>query len=520
MKHIQILDCTLRDGGYYTNWNYTENVLTAYYKKMNNLPVAYAEIGYRTQRDDQYLGEMFYTPQYMLEKAASLMPNIPVSLMLDEKDTPPEALSALLNPCRGLAQMVRIAAAPHRLQQALALTGPIKAMGFKVALNIMYASRWLNEPTFLQTLSAIDDATIDYFYIVDSFGALYPNQVKALIQAIRQHTRVPLGFHGHNNLELAFANTLVAIENGCTIVDSTIMGMGRGAGNMKTELLLTALAAQQQQEIDFDSLSDLTETFRQLHDKYQWDTNLAYMLAGAHSIPQKEIMDLMGKRRYSVGTIIRRLLPMLPDSKEKNQLVIPPLNERHSKEVFITGGGETVAEHLAAFQRLMQQKQQSNSSYSIIHSSTRFMPVFVGWKGMEQYYCLFGKEGKRLESFDNAAAVMQDHYFIVPGMTALADTYIPAPLQQQVLRTTDCFAPDYEDSPLALAIEAAIELRAETIYLYGFDGYLQQDSGSNIGLFQENQQIIDLAVSKGIRLYSLTPTRYANVKEVSIFRFL
>src|SRR5690606_19642802 len=84
------------------------------------------------------------------------------------------------------------------------------------------------------------------------------------------------GFHAHNNLELAHINTLTAIEYGASIVDATITGIGRGAGNLKTELLLTSLHAQGVLEVNFETLSNTVESFSELKDQHKWDTNLAY----------------------------------------------------------------------------------------------------------------------------------------------------------------------------------------------------------------------------------------------------
>ena len=106
---------------------------------------------------------------------------------------------------------------------------------------------------------------------------------------VRSKTNVKLGFHGHNNLEMALANTLTAIDEGIDIVDATITGMGRGAGNLKTELLLTVLNAKGVLDFPYNELSKTVDDFTELQSHYEWGTNLPYMVSGANSLPQKQV---------------------------------------------------------------------------------------------------------------------------------------------------------------------------------------------------------------------------------------
>ena len=81
----------------------------------------------------------------------------------------------------------------------------------------------------------------DYFYMVDSYGGVYPEDVEKIYKEVKKHINVKIGFHSHNNLELGLINSITAIHCGVDIIDATITGMGRGAGNLKMELLLTFL---------------------------------------------------------------------------------------------------------------------------------------------------------------------------------------------------------------------------------------------------------------------------------------
>ena len=107
-------------------------------------------------------------------------------------------------------------------------------------------------------------------------------------------------------MQLGLINTLTAIECGVDFVDATALGMGRGAGNLNMELLLTYLK-NEGLEVDFNVLGDYVSNFQPLLDKYQWGTNLPYMISGANRIPQKEVMEWVTNRAYSFNSIVRAL---------------------------------------------------------------------------------------------------------------------------------------------------------------------------------------------------------------------
>lgn len=282
---LKILDCTLRDGGYYTNWDFDTNVVDAYIQAMNNLPIDYLEVGYRNIPSKEYLGKFGYTPISVLQHLRSTCSK-KIVVMLDEKNTLPTDLDYLLCPILGLADMVRIAIDPKNFDRALVLAKAVKTMGFEVGFNTMYMSKWHEYNGFLDKLNLLDSVA-DLFCMVDSFGGVSPQDIKEIYGIVKSKTTCPIGFHGHNNLQMGLINTLTAMECGADYVDATILGMGRGAGNLNMELLLTYLN-KEGLEVDFNVLGDVITAFQPLLDQYKWGSNLPYMISGANSIPQKE----------------------------------------------------------------------------------------------------------------------------------------------------------------------------------------------------------------------------------------
>jgi len=509
---MKILDCTLRDGGYYTNWDFDSKTVKIYLESFNSLPVDYLEVGYRSAPMSDYLGEYFYCPVETLQSLKSVSQKKLV-IILNEKDVRANQAEALLNPIKGLVSMVRMAIDPQNFERALDLAKEVKRLGFEVAFNVMYMSTWANQKEFLELIPQVNEVA-DYFYMVDSFGGVYPQDVKDTIALVRSKTGVKLGFHGHNNLEMALANTLTAIDEGVDIVDATITGMGRGAGNLKTELLLTVLNAKGLIDFPYNDLSKTVDDFTKLQKHYEWGANLPYMVSGANSLPQKQVMEWVSKRYYSFNSIIRALNNQSQGKEDNTKL--PQLDFRKEKKyggALIVGGGPSVIDHSEAIDRYLI----NNPNIIVIHASSKNALSFKNIPN-DQYFCLVGNEGHRLEE------VFQGKHIkgkcILPPYPRKMGTYIPNSLTDKAYELANVeFTDVFQDSHTALALQSALALSLENIYVTGYDGY----SGSSIGekeqeLFLENQYLFD-KVNKDyhIELLSLTPTKYSKLKGDSVY---
>src|SRR5690606_1885755 len=203
---MKILDCTLRDGGYYTNWDFDKITVDQYIQAMNDLPIDYIEVGYRSPLQKSYHGKYFYLPIYELKDLRSKS-NKKLVVILNEKDVRKEELNNLLVPIIGIVDMVRMAIDPNNLVRAIELAKEVKKYGFEIGFNVMYMSKWKQNTDFISQLDQVNNI-VDCFYMVDSYGGVYPEDIEEIIELVRSKVRCPLGFHGHNNLELALTNTL------------------------------------------------------------------------------------------------------------------------------------------------------------------------------------------------------------------------------------------------------------------------------------------------------------------------
>ena len=512
--NFEILDCTLRDGGYYTNWDFDADLTKTYFEAFNTLPVKYLEIGYRSNPMREYLGEYFYCPQYVLERVHKISTKKLV-IILNEKDVRPEHVENLLEPCKGLIDMVRIALDPENLSRALKLAESIKKLGYQVGFNVMYMSKWKQYKTFLDEVKYVDSVA-DYFYMVDSYGGVYPQDVRDTVNLIKERTQCKIGFHGHNNLELALINSLTAVEAGAEIIDATITGMGRGAGNLKTELLLTALNSKLDLQVDFNALSNVVDAFEDLQQHHGWGTNLPYMVSGANSLPQKDVMEWVTRRFYSFNSIIRALNNQKNKVQDNQKLPLFKPAKKFRKAVIIGGGPNALAHRQAVREFILQA-----DDVCIIHASSKNAASYED-VSVDQFFCLVGNEGHRLEHvFENL-----NHFngqCILPPFPRKMGTYIPSAIVEKSFELSNIdFTDRLKDSHTALALQTAYQLGAGEIYLVGYDGYQEKTiSQLEKNLSDENEFLFrEFIKFSGSGISSLTPTNYKNLSITSVYSFL
>jgi 4-hydroxy 2-oxovalerate aldolase len=511
---FKILDCTIRDGGYYTNWDFDKSVIEEYCLSMEGLPIDYIEIGYRSIPLNGYLGEYFYCPEHVMAELKSLMPSKKLVIILNEKDIRAAHAEELLRPCVPFISMVRIAINPNNITRAVDLAKAVKRMGFEVAFNVMYMSNWKEDSTFLEQLDGLED-TIDYFYMVDSFGGIMPSDVKEITALVKSKTSVKLGFHGHNNLEMALINTITAIDEGCQIIDSTITGMGRGAGNLKTELFLTYLNKTNQTELNFTKLGKVVASFEDMKTKHRWGTNLPYMFSGAFSLPQKQVMEWVGMNRYPLSSVVNALKNQKEDLKDNYKLPILEPGDFY-KTAIILGGGKTAKNHKHAVKKLIAKE----NDICLIHAGARNVSDYLDVKS-EQFYALSGFESEKLlTKITDYTKLSQT--CIYPPFPRGMGTVIPDEIRS-ISKELEAisFTKVSSESPLTIAIQISLDLGVDRVYLVGFDGYDSLINQTQQILSQENQDIInDLLRIDNLEAFALTPTKYKSLPKFSIHSLL
>ncbi len=279
---IRVLDCTIRDGGLMNNHQFDDHLVKAVYQACVEGGIDYMEVGYKASRKGIKAGE-HGAWKYCLEEDIRRIvgdndTDLKLSIMADaercdfREDIPPKKESVI--------DMVRIATYISQIPTALEMVKDAHDKGYETTVNLMAVTtvpeRELNEG--LELLAGSETLAI---YVVDSFGALYSEQVHYLVKKYLGYCKASgkeVGIHAHNNLQLAYANTIEAIIEGANMLDATMAGLGRGAGNCPMELLIGFL---HNPKYDLRPILDCVQNHVEpLREKLRWGFDLPYMLTG------------------------------------------------------------------------------------------------------------------------------------------------------------------------------------------------------------------------------------------------
>lgn len=278
-SQIKVLDCTVRDGGLINKWQFSDDFVRKVFLALSEAGVDYMEIGYKSSEKyfsrDENGAWKFCTDDDLKRIVGGFDNKMKLSAMadigrIDTEDIIPQKDSAL--------DMIRVACYVKEIDKGISLAHQCIDKGYETTINLMAVSKVL-ERDLDEALNDLSKSSVPVVYIVDSFGAMYSEQIHFLVK--KYFAALPgkeLGIHAHNNQQLAFANTIEAIIAGVNRIDATLYGMGRGAGNCPLELLLSFL---KNPKFDIRPVIEIIqEIFIPLKAEIEWGYHIPYMITG------------------------------------------------------------------------------------------------------------------------------------------------------------------------------------------------------------------------------------------------
>lgn len=534
---LRVLDCTLRDGGYYNDWDFDPELVDAYLRALSASGVDFVEIGFRFTQKPRFLGPYAYTTDAFLETVE--VPNdLTLGVMINANDAlshpdgPERAVRQLFRPREASkVSLVRVAAHLREVPECGPVVRTLRDLGYRVGFNLMQSSGCDDDR--LAELAAIvrDFGAVEVLYFADSLGNMGPEDVGRIIAALRRTWAGPLGFHGHDNMGRGVANTLAAAERGVTWLDATVTGMGRGAGNTQMEYLLAELHRRGSKSLAPEPVIDLAvRSFRDLKRKHDWGANVFYYLGAMHGVHPTYVQEMLSQDTFAPNDIAF-LIEMVGKTRGgaySSKGLFEALMARFTEEegafsvagrfrdrpVLLVAGGAGAQRHWKAIERFIDEKDAA----VITLNHLPFVPI-------ERTTAIAVCHPGRIVSLVNRANLGASTPLLVPFAS------LPKPLGDRLRHLTiwdygmtveesavragasGCAVPRPLVAPYALC--AAIAGGASEIYLAGFDGYDGRDPR-----FHEMNDTLELvqAAHPAVPVISLTATHY-DVQRRSIYSF-
>ncbi|HSA31441.1 MAG TPA: aldolase catalytic domain-containing protein [Candidatus Omnitrophota bacterium] len=529
---IQIIDCTIRDGGHLNKWQFEDNLVKASYFAAQKGQVDYFEIGYKNDPGKKGLGPFGYCDEKYINGLFKSSSDCKLLFMLDAGK-----YSGYKIPDRTKEPTpftgVRVAAYPFEVKIAVDLAEQFHEAGYEVFMNLMASSEW-SQQEFAVLKNWKQKNALKAVYFADSFGAYAPAEISELIGQLKALGFERIGFHAHNNLQMAFANTLHAITEGASYVDASIYGMGRGAGNLPIEILLSYLSKIGDKEYNVVPYLDVIERFfLPLFEKDPWGYSLRSLLGGIRNIHPYYIDELFNSHNYTIEEICniaetvkekcpisfsgeklknaleeRFYVPTTSQAKEairsieKELKAIPSkdafsldslgMKDRHKgKKFLIIGNGPSIVKHEDKIKGLIKRLGLVTIGCNFLNSV--YAPdyhIFVSKKRFLKY----------------AATVSKKSILLVPsffGKRLVQENY-SGPVEYVQIDSID----DLNSSPIdgirqqvkylnvgVNAILTALQMGAQEIMAVGMDGYESEEQGKVVYFYNEKDVPDDKAAA-------------------------
>ncbi|WP_127582404.1 aldolase catalytic domain-containing protein [Paenibacillus koleovorans] len=277
-NNCKILDCTIRDGGLVNNWDFSVEFVRDLYYSLDAAGVDYMEIGYKNS--PKLLKGADAGPWRFLDEAflREVIPNKGQTKLSALVDIGRVDENDILDRSESMLDMIRVACYIKDLDKALDLVNTFNSRGYETSLNIMALSHVM-EHELIEAFREIANSPVDVVYIVDSYGSLDHIDYGHLVEKFQKHLpNKVLGIHAHNNMQLAFSNTITAAAKGVQFLDASVYGMGRAAGNCNTELLVGYLKHTRYEIRPI--LEVIERRMIPLREKVEWGYIIPYMISG------------------------------------------------------------------------------------------------------------------------------------------------------------------------------------------------------------------------------------------------
>ena len=301
---IKVVDATIRDGGLVNDFYFTDEFVKKLYETNVKAGVDYMEFGYKASKDifdETKFGKWKFCSE---EDLRAIVGNndtkMKISVMADVGRTDLER--DIIDKEDSVIDIIRIATYINIIPAAIDMAEYCKSKGYETSINIMAIST-ASESDIRQALELICRSSVDMIYIVDSYGAIYPEEMRDLMDLFvefGQKYNKKIGIHAHDNQKLAFANTIEAVSRGVSMLDATVCCLGRGAGNCAMEALLGFLK-NPRYRLD-PLLRFIQNEMLKLKQEIVWGYDIPYLITGMLNMHPRTAINFIkeGDTDYSL----------------------------------------------------------------------------------------------------------------------------------------------------------------------------------------------------------------------------
>jgi 4-hydroxy 2-oxovalerate aldolase len=500
MKNVKILDCTLRDGGYVNDFNFGDEVIRGMLARLVNSKVDVIECGFLKDKEHETGSSSFACVEEIEAYIPENRKNSSIVAMIDygRYDL------SKLTPYNGRSiDGIRDCFFKKDRFEAMEVAREIMLKGYNVYVQPVDILGY-SDVEILELIEKTNNINAYAFSIVDTFGSMFNEDLIRIFSLIDNNLKknIAIGFHSHNNMQLSFALSQKFIElsqgKRPVTVDCTVLGMGRGAGNTPTELVLNYMNSKYTEyEYDLNEFFDLIDIYMApIQKKYSWGYNIPNYIAGIYSSHVHNVAYLLDK--HSINSKDMRILieSVEPQTRKRydydnlESLYIDYFNNKtddveamnilqkkiSGKKVMVLAPGKTLETHKKEIMESIDDK--------MIVISTNFVPLDYNVD-----FSFFSSQKRLDKNMEFRKEKLQKANLIITS-NVNSDYLERKPLIVNYVSLIKRKKWKYFDISLILLLRLLNKLDAEKVFLAGVDGFNAENN------YSDNNQFLEANVSK------------------------
>jgi len=308
MKRIELLDCTLRDGGYVNDWEFGHDNIVTLFERLVSSKVDYIEIGFMDDRRPFDVNRSITPGTEGMNKLYSHL-NKGDACVVGMIDYGTCDISLIQPQKETVMDGIRVIFKKQKMHDAISYMKQIKALGYKVFTQAVSITSY-NDDELQELITLVNELDPYAFSLVDTYGLLHKEQLMHYFRFADKHLNlsIRLGYHAHNNFQLAFANCVELMESEETdrtiLVDGTLYGMGKSAGNAPVELLANYMNTHINKHYHVNQMLEAIDvTIMDIYRKIPWGYNLKFFVSASNDCHPNYVTYLMDKKKLSMSSI-------------------------------------------------------------------------------------------------------------------------------------------------------------------------------------------------------------------------
>ena len=480
---IKLLDCTLRDGGYVNDWEFGHNNLCSIFERLTDAKVDIVEVGFLDERRPFDINRSIMPDTCAVGRIYGEIAQRPPMVvgMIDFGTCTLEHIQSCEESC---LDGIRVIFKKYRMREAMEFCARLKERGYLVFSQLVSVTDYSDEE-LMELISLVNEVKPYVVSMVDTYGLLTPERMRHIYELLDKYVdeKVGIGFHAHNNLQLAFANTMAFLE--CptkrdVIVDGTLYGMGKSAGNAPLELVAMYLNRTYGKSYEINSMLEaIEESVLEFYQKTPWGYKMYFYLSAYNEVHPDYVRQIQNKPNISITALNDVLGDIKP---KKNKLLYNKSVGENTyadyeadcdadadtfkrlqkalctgRPVLLVGPGKSIRLQEEKIEGFIRENHPVVISVNYIPKTIKVQYVFVtkGNRYKEMASQLLKKENEKIQliATSNVTARGEDFPYVI--------------LRQPLLEQEE----EIVDNSFLMLLKVVRKCGLKELHLAGFDGY-------------------------------------------------